>query len=61
MSLLTVILVIVAAGVILWAVDRYAPMTPESKGVLRWVVVLFLVVWLLKLFGAFEALERVRL
>lgn len=47
MSLLTIIIVIVVFGVILWAVNAYVPMEPGLKRLLTIVVIVGIVLWLL--------------
>lgn len=59
MPILTVILVIVAAGVILWAANTYVPMAPGLKKLLNVVVIILLILWLLSLFGLFAALNTI--
>ncbi|MFO7573750.1 MAG: Thivi_2564 family membrane protein [Bacteroidales bacterium] len=53
MSLLTIILVIVIAGVILYLINNYIPMDRKIKRILNIVVVIILIIWLLKVFGVF--------
>lgn len=59
MPLLTVLLVIVLVGVILWAVNTYIPMDRKIKNILNIVVVIILIVWLLKVFGIFSNLMSI--
>jgi hypothetical protein len=61
MSVLTIILVLVVAGVLLWAINAYIPMDPKIKNLLNVVVVIILVVWLLKAFGVFGYLSNARI
>ena len=51
MDLISVILVLVVVGVVLWLVTTYIPMSPPIKNILVAVVVIALVLWLLSLFG----------
>ena len=60
MSLLTVLVVLIVVGVILWLVNAYVPMDGKIKNILNIVVVIFLVLWLLKAFGLFNSLNNVR-
>lgn len=57
MSILTVFLVLICAGVILWLVNKFIPMEARIKNILNIVVVIILIVWLLKAFGVFAALR----
>jgi len=59
MSLLTIIIVILVAGVILWLINSYIPMQRTIKNILNAVVVIILVVWLLKEFGVLDSLQNV--
>jgi hypothetical protein len=58
MPLLTVLLVIVAAGVLLYLVNNLIPMSGNIKKILNTVVVIILIVWLLKVLGVFSYLQH---
>lgn len=45
------ILLLIGIGIGLWAVNTYVPMDAKIKTLLNWAVVIFVVLWLLKLFG----------
>lgn len=60
MSILTVILVIVVVGVLLWALNSFVPMDSKIKSILNIVVVILLILWLLQAFGVIGALGGVR-
>jgi hypothetical protein len=51
MSLLSVLLIIIFVGVLLWAVNKYIPMDRKIKNILNIVVVFIVIIWLLKVFG----------
>lgn len=57
MSLITVIIVLVVVGFVLWAINKYIPMQQWVKNVLNIAVVIILIVWLLKAFGLIGALD----
>lgn len=59
MSLITILLVIIAAGVILWVVNTYIPMQATIKRIFNLVVVILVIVWLLKVFGLFSYLMNI--
>jgi hypothetical protein len=59
MSLITLILVIIVVGVLLWLVDTYIPMNPNIKRILEAVVVIALVLWLLQVFGLLNSINAV--
>jgi hypothetical protein len=56
MSILTIIIVLVVVGVLLWLVNRYIPMQSTIKTILNVVIVIVVVIWLLKAFGLFDSL-----
>ncbi len=58
MSILTVIIVIVLVGVILWLINTYIPMDQKIKTILNIVVVIILIIWLLRVFGVWGELGR---
>jgi hypothetical protein len=57
MPLLTILLVIIVVGVILWLVNTYIPMDRKIKSILNAVVVILLVIWLLQAFGVLGSLK----
>lgn len=61
MSLLSILIVLIVAGVLLWLVNNYIPMDHKIKNILNAVVVIVVVVWLLKVFGVFVYLKDIHL
>ncbi|WP_372948603.1 Thivi_2564 family membrane protein [Mariniphaga sp.] len=61
MPILTIIIVILVVGVILWLINSYIPMQRTVKGILNAVVIIILVVWLLKVFGVLDSLQNVQI
>jgi len=59
MSILTILLVIVVVGVLLWAINSFLPMDPKVKSILNVVVVILLILWLLQAFGLLNVLRGV--
>ena len=60
MSLLTILLVLIVVGVILWLVNTYIPMDRKIKNILNAVVVIMVVVWLLQAFDLFDSLKKLK-
>ncbi len=60
MPLLTIIIVLIVAGVLLWLVNSYIPMDGTIKKILNIVVVIVVIVWLLKVFGLFDSLMHIQ-
>jgi len=58
MSLLTLILLIVVLGFVMYLINRHVPMEPMIKNVLNIVVVIVLVLWLLRASGLFSSLNQ---
>jgi len=61
MSLVTLLLVLIVVGVILWLVNTYIPMDRKIKNILNIVVVILVVLWLLRAFGVLDSLNSVRI
>jgi hypothetical protein len=61
MSLLTVLLVLIVAGVLLYLVNNYIPMDGKIKNIFNIVVVIVVIVWLLKVFGLFSYLKDIHI
>ncbi|HNW48801.1 MAG TPA: hypothetical protein PKK88_03665 [Bacteroidales bacterium] len=59
MPLLTVLLVIIVAGVVLWLVNTYIPMDGKLKKILNIVVVIIVIIWLLRIFGLLDFLKDI--
>jgi hypothetical protein len=59
MSLLTVVIVLIVVGVLLWLVNTYIPMDGKIKGILNAVVVIAVVIWLLQAFGLLDSLSSI--
>ena len=57
MPLITIVLVLVIAGVALWAINTYIPMAAPVKTLLNIVVMLVLCLWLLQTFGVIGSLH----
>ncbi len=61
MPILTIVIVILVVGVILWLVNSYIPMQRTIKVILNAVVVIILVIWLLKAFGLLDNLQNIKI
>ena len=59
MSLLSIVIVLIIVGVLLWLINSFIPMDAKIKKILNIVVVVFVVLWLLNLLGAFAYLGTV--
>lgn len=61
MPLLTILLVIIIVGVLLWLINSFIPMDRNIKTILNVVVVIVLIVWLLKVFGILASLTDIHI
>ena len=61
MPLLTIVLVLIGVGVLLWFVNNYIPMDGKIKSILNLVVVVFVAVWLLQTFGIIGSLKALQI
>jgi len=59
MPLLTILLVLIVVGVILWLINTYIPMDRKIKNILNVVVVIVVVIWLLQAFGLLDSLKKI--
>lgn len=60
MSLITLVIVLVVLGVILWAINAYIPMDATIKKILNGVVVLIAILFVLSAFGVLDSLTGIR-
>jgi hypothetical protein len=60
MPLLTILIVLIVVGVILWLINTYIPMDRKIKSILNVVVVIVVIFWLLKAFGLLDNLKGIR-
>jgi len=60
MPLVTIVIVLIVVGVLLWLINTYIPMDAKIKGILNAVVVIVVILWLLQVFGVLGSLGNVR-
>jgi len=60
MPLLTILIVLVVVGVLLWLINNYVPMDRKIKNILNVVAVIVVVIWLLQVFGVLVSLKNLR-
>lgn len=61
MPLLSILIVIIVVGVLLWIINSFIPMDHKIKQIFNIVVVIALIIWLLKAFGVFTYLTNVQI
>jgi hypothetical protein len=60
MPLISLVVVLIVVGVLLWLVNNYIPMDSKIKSILNAVVVIAVVLWLLSVFGLLDGLTTYR-
>lgn len=61
MSLVTLVIVLVVVGVVLWLINSYIPMQSTIKKILNAVVVIVVILWLLSAFGIINSMDTIRI
>ena len=61
MSLISLVIVLVVVGVVLWLINSYIPMQTTIKKILNAVVVIVVILWLLNAFGVIGSLDTIRI
>jgi len=51
MSLISLLVVLIVVGVILWLINTYIPMDAKIKKILNVIVIIVVILWLLEAFG----------
>lgn len=59
MPILSVIIVLVVIGIILWLVNAYIPMNGTIKKIINIVAIIAVVIWLLSVFGVLASISTV--
>lgn len=57
MPILTIVIVLIVVGLILYLINNYIPMDSKIKSILNIVVVICVIIWLLKAFGLLDSLK----
>ena len=60
MSLVSLVIVLIVVGVLLWAANTYIPMDHKIKTIMNVVVVIAVILWLLSAFGVLGSMDTVR-
>jgi hypothetical protein len=60
MPLISLVVVLIVVGVLLWLINTYIPMDGKIKSILNAVVVIAVVIWLLQVFGLLGSLQGIR-
>ena len=62
MSLISLVLVLIIIGILLWLINTYIPMDSKIKKIINIVVVIAVILWILGLFvGGWGSLQNIRI
>lgn len=61
MPIVTVVIVLVVIGFLLWIINTYIPMAGSIKTILNAVVVIAVILWLLSVFGIIHGIGNIQL
>mgnify|MGYP001582446877 CR=1 FL=1 len=61
MNLLSVIIVLVIIGILMYLINAFIPMDSSIKRILNVVVIVFLVIWMMTAFGLMEPLSTIKI
>ena len=61
MTLVSIVLVLVVVGLVMWLINTYIPMAAGIKSVLNIVVLIVMTIWLLQGFGIIGNIPGVRI
>jgi hypothetical protein len=60
MSVLTILIILVIVGALLWLVNTYIPIDWKIRMILNVLVVIIVILWLLSVFGVIDSLSNIR-
>ena len=61
MSLISLIIILIVIGVMLYLINRFIPMQGTIKGILNTVVIIAVIIWLLQVFGMLDSLSDIHI
>ena len=61
MSIISVLIVLIVVGVVLWLINTYIPMDGKIKNILNILVVIMVILWLASGFGLFGSLSNMHM
>lgn len=59
MSIVSILVVLIVVGVLLWLVNTYIPMSGTMKKIVNAVAIIAVVLWLLKVFGILGSIGQI--
>jgi len=61
MPILTIFVVLIVVGILLFLVNKYVPMDGRIKTIINIVAIIIVIIWLLEVFGIIHMLKSARI
>ena len=61
MSLITIVIVLIVVGLVLWLINTYIPMDRKIRSIINIVVTIFTIIWLLQTFGILGSIHNLNI
>jgi hypothetical protein len=61
MDLISLLVVLIIVGVVLWLVNSFIPMDPTIRRIITVVVIIFVIIWLLSALGFLAGIHSIRI
>lgn len=61
MPIITIFIVLLVIGLILFLINKYAPIDGKIKTIINWVAIIIAIIWLLDVFGVLNILESAKI
>ena len=61
MPLISIIEILIVAGVALFLINNYIPMDSKIKSIINAVFVIVIILWLLRVFGVIDSLDYIHI
>ncbi len=61
MPILTIFVVLIVVGLLLWLINKYIPMQPTIKTIINVVAVIIVIIWLLDVLGVLHILKSAKI
>lgn len=61
MPIINIFIVLLVVGLLLFLINKYAPIDGKIKTIINWVAIIIVIVWLFDVFGIWDTLKSVRI
>jgi hypothetical protein len=59
MSLISILVTLIVAGILLWLVNTYIPMDAAIKKIINIVAIIVIILWLINIFGLLNYVKNI--